>query len=44
MADKSSNNKEFQNFVDLLKKKVAAGEMKGVELFLFTDNVVTKYF
>jgi hypothetical protein len=37
-AENSSNWRELQNLVDALKEEAKLGNLKGVEVFLFTDN------
>ena len=38
MALSSSNLRELKNLVDTLLKMKAEGRLKGVEIFVFTDN------
>jgi hypothetical protein len=38
MDSESSNLREFLNLVDTLEEMCKAGELKGTEIFLFTDN------
>ena len=38
MENSSSNLRELKNLVDTLKTMAARGELKGIEMFLFTDN------
>lgn len=42
MDDKSSNNREFKNLVELIEEEASAGRLNGAEALLFTDNMVSE--
>ena len=37
-SERSSNYRELKNLVELIEERVATGELRGCEMFLFTDN------
>ena len=43
ISEKSSNYRELRNLVDTLEGLCENGNLKGCELFLFTDNLVAEY-
>ena len=42
VADASSNFRELKNLVDTLGLMARRGELKGLEIFIFTDNSTPK--
>eukprot|EP00957_Ditylum_brightwellii_P070777 5378736-Ditylum_brightwellii.AAC.1 len=42
MRNKSSNFRELRNCVDAVKEEGEAGNLQGVEMFMYTDNSTAK--